>query len=244
MERLRAALQNPDEPSYPRDLRTLDQSEVHKREKKPIQLLEFQNWLGSSYYIASLVLDAYNVDCINKNKTPAAENLLNDIREYAAKTQDTEKQRPNESNEDNANTNLENVTVTSETIFDFAVKQKWLLGATLVSGTSTGVAQNDDGTSVTSIMPDTVQEALFNCCEELELLSRDYSNDEGQDSAVASGAMLDVPTEHPEYLIAQGMKGSALKRIPFPSPDWDNPLPEHTRILSKILSVYFAEWRC
>ena len=102
------------------------------------------------------------------------------------------------------------------------------MGATLVSGTSTGAAQNDDGTSVTSIMPDTVQEALFTCCEELELLSRDSSNDEGQDSAVASGAMLDVQTENPAYLIAQGIRGSALKRIPFPSPDWDNPLPEHT----------------
>ena len=41
MAKLRQALQHPVEASYPKDLRTLDQLEVHKRSDKPLQLLEF-----------------------------------------------------------------------------------------------------------------------------------------------------------------------------------------------------------
>ena len=102
---------------------------------------------------------------------------------------------------------------------EFAVKQKWLLGRTLISDAVNDENLNQDAIPNAANIPHTVQENLFNCCEELELLGRDFSNDEGQDSAVASGARIECETEHPSYLIQQGMKKAALKRVPFPSPN-------------------------
>ena len=91
----------------------------------------------------------------------------------------------------------------------------------------------------------TLHDNLFDCCEELELLSREYSNDEGQDSAVASGALIDIETEHPRYLIQQGAKKPALQRVPFADPNWENPLPEHTPgYFQKAFPFVFFEWRC
>lgn len=51
---------------------------------------------------------------------------------------------------------------------------------------------------------------LLNLCEELELLSREYSNEVGEGSLVACGSMLDVETEHPDCLIKQGIEQSDL----------------------------------
>ena len=75
MAKLRQSLQHPDEASYPKDLRTLDQLEVHKRSDKPLQLLEFQNWLESGYNTATIIWDAYKLDCIKDQKTPSAQDL-------------------------------------------------------------------------------------------------------------------------------------------------------------------------
>ena len=41
---------------------------------------------------------------------------------------------------------------------------------------------------------------IFCCCEELELLSREYSNDEGGDSSIARGPQVDPGTENPDFL--------------------------------------------
>ena len=81
-------------------------------------------------------------------------------------------------------------------------------------------------TSIT--LPSQFQELLFTLCEEVELISRDYSNDEGQGSSVAAGERLNVQTEHPDVLLEEGIKQSALQHVPMPQPDWENPVPEDT----------------
>ena len=76
--------------------------------------------------------------------------------------------------------------------------------------------------------PTNLKDMIFNCCEELELLAREYSNDEGQQSAVATGPTMEVETAHPDYLIKRGLQQSVLKHVPMPQPTWESPLPEHT----------------
>ena len=124
MTLLQNALQHPDNSSYPKDLRTLDHTEVHKRGDKAIQLPEFQNWLQSGYTTASLIWDSYNLDCIKNEIIASAEELLNRMKEYVAENQNMQQLNANVSNADNATVNLVNITVTPETIMNFAVKEK------------------------------------------------------------------------------------------------------------------------
>ena len=74
---------------------------------------------------------------------------------------------------------------------------------------------------------DNLKELLYSFCEELALNSRDFSNDEGQHSAVATGAIFEGETEHPSVLIREGIQRSVLPRMPLPEPVWNNPIPEH-----------------
>ena len=69
-------------------------------------------------------------------------------------------------------------------------------------------------------MPESLKELLFKLGEELELISRDYSNDEGQGSSVAAEVGIGLPTEHADVLIREGIRQSVLHRVPMPQPDW------------------------
>ena len=59
MRRLRKALENPIQPSYPKELRTLSQCQVHSRAEKFIELLEVENWLHSGYTYGSIIRDTF-----------------------------------------------------------------------------------------------------------------------------------------------------------------------------------------
>ena len=174
-------------------------------------MLEFQNWLESGYNTATIIWDAYKLDCIKDQKTPSAEDLLNSMKQYVAASNEAQKEKENTLPQAAATVDIQNENVTPQTIMEFAVKQKWLLGRTLISDAVHDENLNQDAIPNAANIPHTVQENLFNCCEELELLGRDFSNDEGQDSTVASGARIECETEHPDYLIQQGMKKTALK---------------------------------
>ena len=88
--------------------------------------------------------------------------------------------------------------------------------------------QNTHSTLLTSdTFPENLKEKLYDHCEELELLSRDFSNDEGQESSVATGVQCQIETEHPDTLIQQGLEQSVLYRMPMPEPTWESPLPEY-----------------
>ena len=45
MRRLGESLEDPSRPSYPRNLRSLEQNEIHRRVDKPIGILELENWV-------------------------------------------------------------------------------------------------------------------------------------------------------------------------------------------------------
>ena len=125
-----------------------------------------------------------------------------------------------ENNTSNENT-VETITVTTSNVVDFCMGMHWFHGEDMPLNVGTNTAgdlSESDGRSY----------VLYHSCEELELLSREYSNDEGGDSSVATGPQTDIDTEHPDYLIQQGLAHSALHRMPLRQPDWENPLPENT----------------
>ena len=100
----------------------------------------------------------------------------------------------------NVNT-IENVTINTTNVVDFCIWIQWFHGKhTSVNDGSNmiGDLSSSDGRSY----------ILLHCCEELELLSREYSNDEGGDSSVATGCQTEIDTEHPDYLIQKGLAES------------------------------------
>ena len=232
MSKLHKALLNPNEPSYPKQLRTVDTLEVHKRLDKSLQLLEFQNWLESGYNMSIKILTAYKVECIKLKTKMCLSDLFNLIKEHIQKD-------IGQTNNDNNNTDIDEnpteqtenrkvVNITIKDIVQYALKQKWIYSANQAKESVTPDAINEGNIPNNNVDKQNIDVMLLNCCEELELLSREYSNEEGENSSVACGAMLEVETEHPDYIIKKGIDESVLKRMPFPDPQWDNPLPEHT----------------
>ena len=123
------------------------------------------------------------------------------------------------------NIDTENIEITIADIVDYCIAQKWFYG------NSTGL-QNDASENPDKITENSNRDfILFHCCEELELLSREYSNDEGGDTSCATGPQADAGTENPDFLIQKGLAQSVLHRVPLPPVDWDNPLAEHTPAL-------------
>ena len=47
---------------------------------------------------------------------------------------------------------------------------------------------------------------IFHCCEELELLSREYSNDEGGDELTVQGPQVDPCNKKPEFLLKKDLQ--------------------------------------
>ncbi|KAF0297541.1 hypothetical protein FJT64_005022 [Amphibalanus amphitrite] len=70
---------------------------------------------------------------------------------------------------------------------------------------------------------------LLRCCEELEMLGREFGNDEGvRAGGISAGAVCGPQSERPEDIRRQGIARSALLHIPMPGADRENPLPEST----------------
>ena len=227
MNMLAESLTDPTKPSYPKELRTLKQSELHQRADKPIQLLELQNWLQSRYEYADSIWDSYKAKCIKDNKPPLAEDFFHDIKHFllACHPENENHSESTTTNTNNLDINSVNVTVCN--IVQYGIQQKWLQGNTSLSQTTTDVSTGNNKIFDSTNLPESLKELLFNFCEELELLSRDYSNDEGQESSVATGVRAEIETEHPDILIQQGLQQSVLHRVPMPQPRWENPIPEH-----------------
>ena len=128
--------------------------------------------------------------------------------------------------ENEVETQLETVQITVSDIIDYSLSKDWFHGTSLTTTNESSIDQGFSNRDINSC--DSRKFIIFHCCEELELLSRDYSNDEGGDGSVAVGPQTDIDIEHPDYLIQKGLAQSALHRIPLPQPDWDHALPEHT----------------
>ena len=230
IRQLNEALTNPNESSYPIKLRTIDTIQVHKRINKPIQLAELQNWLESGYNMGTILFTAFKVEYIKMKSSICVFDLFEKIQKYIKECIE------NNDNKDTNNIDIDNnsikhteqekeVIVSATDIVQYAIKQKWTSGEK--KSTESGHMHEEE---IKNAKMDelNIEEMLFNVCEELELLSREYSSEEGEDSSVACGTRIEVETEHPDYIIKKGIEESTLKRIPFTDPDWDNPLPEHT----------------
>ena len=101
------------------------------------------------------------------------------------------------SNTNNVSVESNETTITTCNIVQYSINEKWIHGISAISNNSTKLFSGN--------VPDTLKELLFEICEELELISRDSSNDEGQGSSVAAGVRFDGETEHPDVLIQEGL---------------------------------------
>ena len=124
------------------------------------------------------------------------------------------------------NREIDDVTVTTCNILQYSIKEKWYLGVTSVE-CNEPCNFNLGVKFYSQSLPSSLKETAFSLCEELELIARDSSNDEGQ-QAIAAGAQFLGETEHPDEIINRGMERSILPRVPLPQRDWENPIPEHT----------------
>ena len=117
-------------------------------------------------------------------------------------------------------------------VVNFSIAMKWFYGNNSNSVDSINISDDTSGSNRDYI--------LFHCCEELELLSRENSNDEGGDNSVATGPQVDTGTEHPDFLIQKGLAQSALHRVPLAQVCWENPLSEHEPgLLQKAFNFVF-----
>ena len=226
MTRLSQALQDPSKPSYPRHLRTIDQAKVLERADKYIQAEELKNWLTSSLPYGSGIWDTYKVQCINDKKPVIFDDFIHAIKKFIHALDlkiiknDSNKTYVNESQ------NFLTTDITLRNIIQYGILQKWFTGLTSVINET---VPNITTTKFNSTnMHSSLADLLLECCEELEMLSRDYSNDEGQHSSVAAGVKIVGETEHPDELIEEGVKRSMIRRIPMQPRDWKNPVPENS----------------
>ena len=72
---------------------------------------------------------------------------------------------------------------------------------------------------------DEYHELLNQIAEELEILSTEYSNDEGS-STISKGDTTVIVSEDPEEIMRQGLKGTFLNNMHFQGPNRDNPAQE------------------
>ena len=215
MERLSQSI-NPST-LYPNDLRTLNQQNIPDRADKPIQVEELENWLQSGLPNGSLIWDNYKVNCICDGKSPIVQDLFNIIKRfiYSLSHQNTDQEM------------TEDIEITICNVLQYSIKEKLVYGPSAAEN-ETNILPNVSSIRFDSnTIPNTLKDILFSFCEELELISRERSNDEGQRSSVATGARLEGETEHPDVLIREGIQRSVLHRMPLPEPIWENPIPEH-----------------
>ena len=86
----------------------------------------------------------------------------------------------------------------------------------------TGLQEEKDANGCDISSLDGKDYIFYHCCEELELMSREFNNDEGVDCPIAAGPQTVIDMEHPYYLRERGLAKSALRTEPMPKPDWDD----------------------
>ena len=69
---------------------------------------------------------------------------------------------------------------------------------------------------------------LWMCCEELEILGREYGNDEGGATGVTAGDTAAPESERPDDILQRGLLRTALHLVVMPPSDLANLLPEST----------------
>ena len=106
--------------------------EVHQRADKPIQVLEFQNWLESGYTFGTMIWDNYKLACIRHEKSAAAEGLMSLIKQYVLQTQQEGHLQTDSNAEGNSSTldiSTDKTQITISNVVQFAAQQKWRIGS-------------------------------------------------------------------------------------------------------------------
>ena len=82
MRMLAEALEDPEQPSYPKRLRRLRQDDIHARIDKALGVQELENWVGSQYNYSSIIWDKFSVLCLTEDIPSTIENFVGKIKTY------------------------------------------------------------------------------------------------------------------------------------------------------------------
>lgn len=128
---LRNSLQNPDRPSFPKNLRTVDTLQVHNRMYKTIQVQEFENWIESGYTISSIIFNAYKLQCLKMEHEDCESELFDNIKCHvqqcnADNNNNNQQRQQSIRNESTVNDLQADVNVTTKYIITYATKEKWI----------------------------------------------------------------------------------------------------------------------
>ena len=187
---------------------------MHTRAEKFIEIPELENWLDSGYDYGSILREKFQVKCADNGNAYSVELFMEMMRAFVQK-----RKQDKDVTEDIAQ-------ITVSDIVDYSLREDWFHGG--ANSITTGLQEENNANDCDISSLNGKDYILYHCCEELELLSREFSNDEGVDGPIAAGPQTIIDTEHPDYLRERGLAKSALRTVPMPKPDWDNPLPEHT----------------
>ena len=185
---------------------------MHTRAEKFIEIPELENWLESGYDYGSILRE--KVKYAENGNTYSVELFIEIMRVFVQK-----RKQGKDVTEDIAQ-------ITVSDIVDYSLTEDWFHGG--ANSIATGLQEENNAIDCDISSLNGKDYILYHCCEELELLSREFSNDEGVDGPIAAGPQTIIDTEHPDYLRERGLAKLALRTVPMPKPDWDNPLPEHT----------------
>ena len=224
MRRLADALRDPNQRSYPRKLRTLDESTIQERAEKFIEAQELENWLGS-YTYGTIIRDKFSVECLKVGVAITVQELIDKIKSYVVANRENLEGTGREGSDGNY---TENMQITVKDLVEYSLSMGWFYGD-VVSIVNEGLEQDFSNRDIDSA--DSREYILFHCCQELEVLSRDSSNDEGVDGSVGMGPQTDIDTDHPDYLKQKGLMQSVLPRQFYRRVDWENPIAEHEAAL-------------
>ena len=127
----------------------------------------------------------------------------------------------------NTNVETEDTPISLCNILQYSLKQKWITGVSSIDGHTPTSCDASTTLLDSTTLPQPLQDVLRSMCEEVELLARQVSNDEGGTSSVATGVPFAPETEHPDILIHRGMENSYIPHVDAPPFDWNHPVPEH-----------------
>ena len=183
----------------PKDIRKVCVNQLEKREKLPLKLDEFQNWIHSGYEFGSSLCESYKLDLIENKEDDKIKNIAHslweDIRDFI-KSNQTE-------NSD------EGVEIYVKDIVEYAFKAGYF----------------EPNTGTVSSNSSVCFDFKYVISEELSMLSTESSNDSGEPLGMC--ANLYHIDGNPDRIMQEGLQKTALKRVPFPQFDIENPIPEN-----------------
>ena len=143
--------------------------EVHKCLDRPIQLEEYQNWIESEHNRATILLTAYNVDCIKLQNTLYVSDLFEQTKQHItqdiARTEKNMHKTYSEADLAEGTAKEPNINVTIKDIIHYAMKQKWVASRSKNTDSSNLNARNEEETSNSKNNKPNSEYMLFNLCK-------------------------------------------------------------------------------